>query len=255
MAVRRVLSKLRGGLWRARSITFRLVETTNRRASTFASAPFPDQAEFGWVSSVERCFPAIQAELLSVQASETIPNFQEVSEIQRELTSDDRWKTFFLYGYGHRDEHNCALCPATDRALQQIPGLMTAMFSILSPGKTIPPHRGPYNGVLRYHLGLVVPDQGTTSGIRVDDQTRHWTEGESLIFDDTFEHEAWNTSDQQRVVLFVDFERPTRFPVSVVNKAVIAAIRRSGLVQDAVGNIRRHRDEHAVRTDDGAPSV
>jgi beta-hydroxylase len=228
---------------------FRLVEWLNRSASRVGRAPFPDSTAFPWVPLVEAATPEILEELARVQATQVIPNFQDISYDQEEITTDDRWKTFFLYGYGHRDEANCALCPATDRALQAIPGLKTAMFSILAPGKVIPPHRGPYNGVLRYHLGLVVPDGGATSGIRVGGETRGWQVGKSLIFDDTFDHEAWNRSDQQRVVLFVDLERPLRFPVNVMNKLVLAAIRRSRFVEEAVENLRLHREntERAAR--------
>ena len=73
--------------------------------------------------------------------------------------------------------------------------MKTAFFSILAPGKHLPPHRGPYKGVMRYHLGLLIPEPAEQCGIRVDTETRHWAEGESMIFDDTFEHEAWNDTD------------------------------------------------------------
>ena len=82
------------------------------------------------------------------------------------------------------------------------------MFSILEPGKRLPPHRGPYNGVLRLHLGLLIPEPRERAAIRVGPEQHHWTEGRVLIFDDAYEHEAWNETEQVRVVLFVDFERP-----------------------------------------------
>jgi ornithine lipid ester-linked acyl 2-hydroxylase len=223
--------------------TFCLVEWLNRTASRVGRQPFLDRAGFPWATGIEGATPEILRELAHVQATQSIPNFQDISYDQEEITTDDKWKTFFLYGYGYRDEANCRLCPHTDRALQQIPGLKTAMFSILAPGKVIPPHRGPYNGVLRYHLGLIVPDGGRTSGIRVGGETRGWQVGESLVFDDSYEHEAWNHSAQQRVVLFVDFERPLRFPVNLLNKLVLAAVRRSRFVQEAVLNLRKHREK------------
>src|SRR5204863_5442246 len=97
------------------------------------------------------------------------------------------------------------------------PGLVGAMFSILEPGKFLPPHRGPYNGVLRLHLGLIVPDAAERIGIRVVDQIRHWAEGRALIIDDTFEHEVWNDTDHTRVVLFLDFARPLRLTARWLN--------------------------------------
>lgn len=233
MAGRRLLSKAK---WTA----FGLIEKTLVWGSTFEPGPVLDQSEFPWVAEVEAATPAIREELFAVQATDDIPNFQDISVEQTFLTQDDRWKTFFFYGYGHQDSINSAKCPATTDALGKIPGVKTAMFSILAPGKHIPPHRGPYNGVLRYHLGLVVPDDGTTSGIRVDDQTRHWKEGGSLLFDDSYDHQAWNDSDQTRVVLFVDFVRPTRFPVNVLNAIILWIISRSQFVLRGRDNLRAH---------------
>lgn len=107
------------------------------------------------------------------------------------------------------------------RILKKIPQTNTAMFSILSPGKYIPPHRGPYKGVLRYHLGLMVPEPQGICRIRVGNDIRSWKEGKSLIFDDSHEHEVWNDSDSYRVVLFVNFARPTIFPFSTINRSIL----------------------------------
>jgi beta-hydroxylase len=107
------------------------------------------------------------------------------------------------------------------------------MFSILSPGKHIPPHGGPYKGVLRYHLGLIVPGVPGSCRIRVGNDVRPWAEGKSLVFDDTFEHEAWNDSDGTRVVLFVDFKRPLEGVARVFNNVVLKLIGFSPFVQDA----------------------
>ena len=107
--------------------------------------------------------------------------------------------------------------PETWRICQKIPGLITVMFSILEPGKHLPPHRGPYNGVLRLHLGLIIPEPRDQLGIRVENELYRWKEGEAVIFDDAFEHEAWNDTPHTRVVLFVDFIKPTRFPARFLN--------------------------------------
>jgi aspartyl/asparaginyl beta-hydroxylase (cupin superfamily) len=137
------------------------------------------------------------------------------------LTQDDQWKTFFFYAFGNKEKENCARCPGTVRILDKIPGMNTAMFSILGPGKHIPPHRGPYKGVLRYHLGLIIPKPDGSCRIRVGNDVRAWKEGKSLIFDDSHEHEVWNDSDSYRVVLFVNFVRPTIFPLSAVNQSIL----------------------------------
>jgi hypothetical protein len=90
--------------------------------------------------------------------------------------------------------------------------------------------------VLRYHLGLIVPEDAESCRIRVGDDFRHWEEGKSLIFDDTFNHEVWNDTDETRVVLFVDVLRPLPFPESAINRAIIKAISYSPFVLDAKRN-------------------
>ena len=100
---------------------------------------------------------------------EALPNFQDISKDQIEITDDDRWKTFFLYGYGFEAKLGVEMCPRTAALMREIPGMKTAMFSILSPRKHILDHRGPYKGVLRYHLGLIVPEDAEACRIRVGD--------------------------------------------------------------------------------------
>ena len=165
---------------------------------------------------------------------EAIPNFQDISTLQPGLTEGDQWKTFFLYAFGHKLEHNCARCPQTTRLLGRIPGMKTAMFSILSPKKHIPEHRGPYKGVLRYHLALLIPEPSSSCRIRVGDDIRCWEEGKSLVFDDTHPHEVWNDSNAFRAVLFVDFVRPLLFPLSLLNRWTIWAISKRPYVTEAV---------------------
>jgi beta-hydroxylase len=142
----------------------------------------------------------------------------------------------FLYGYGFTAKLGVEMCPRTAALMREIPGMTTAMISILSPRKHILDHRGPYKGVLRYHLGLIVPSDAEACRIRVGNDVRHWEEGKSLIFDDTFNHEVWNDTDETRVVLFVDVLRPLPFPESAINRAIVKAIGWSPFVLDAKRN-------------------
>jgi beta-hydroxylase len=210
------------------------------RQSELPLQPFYEPSDFPWVARLEAHWEIIRAELdVVLEHRAALPNFQDISTDQYQLTDDDRWKTYFFYGYGFRSDANCARCPETARLVESIPGMETAMFSILAPGKRIPPHDGPYKGVLRYHLGLRVPDAPVEQvGIRVGPETRGWREGGSLVFDDTYQHEAWNDTDETRVVLFVDVVRPLRQPMRAVNAAVIKTIGWSPFIQDAK---RRHR--------------
>ena len=91
-----------------------------------------------------------------------------------------------------------------------------------------------YGGVLRYHLALEVPEPRSACRIRVDDRVASWEEGRSLVFDDTYEHEAWNDPDARRVILFVDFERPLPRALAIVNRLLIRVIAASPFVHDAI---------------------
>jgi ornithine lipid ester-linked acyl 2-hydroxylase len=205
--------------------------------SLVGDATFFELERFPWVQRVEESWPTILEELQRVlEDREALPNFQEISKDQIEITDDDRWKTFFLYGYGFEAKLGVEMCPRTAALMREIPGMTTAMFSILSPRKHILAHRGPYKGVLRYHLGLIVPEDAERCRIRVGEDFRHWEEGSSMIFDDTFNHEVWNDTDETRVVLFVDVMRPLPFPESAINEGIVKAIGYSPFVLDAKRN-------------------
>ncbi len=221
------------------------------RRSLVGDRPFLPLERFAWVAEVERNWEVIRQELEGILADrEALPSFQEISKDQVAITDDDRWKTFFLYGYGFKADLCVELCPRTAEIMRGIPGMTTAMFSILSPRKHILAHRGPYKGVLRYHLGLIVPERKEQCRIRVDNEVRHWEAGRSMVFDDTFDHEVWNDTDELRVVLFVDVLRPLPLPESLINKLIVKAIGISPFVLDAKRNQRsweaRYRAQRAA---------
>ncbi len=215
----------------------RVLHRTERwvlRHSLVPTTPFLSPDTFAWAKHMEEMVPVVRGELDEVLSHrEELPNFQDISIDQASISNDDGWKTFFFLGYGFRSEANCRRCPQTAALLDTIPGLVTGFFSILSPGKHIPPHRGPWRGVLRYHLALKVPEPASASGIRVGGEEAHWEEGKSLLFDDGYSHEAWNGTDGVRVVLFCDVLRPLRSPADQVNRALIKGISWSPYIQDA----------------------
>jgi aspartyl/asparaginyl beta-hydroxylase (cupin superfamily) len=204
------------------------------RSSEVPTTPFLPVDTLDWVPGLEAQWETIRAELDEVLTyRDDLPNFQDISVDQASITDDDGWKTFFFFGYGFRADANCARAPKTAALLEAIPGMTTAFFSILAPHKRIPAHRGPWRGVLRYHLALRVPEPSSASGIRVGDEVAHWEEGRSLLFDDGYDHEAWNETEGVRVVLFADVIRPLRSPIDQVNRALIKAIGRSPYIADA----------------------
>lgn len=206
-----------------------------------AKTTFFEPGAYPWVADVESEWKTIRKELDAVMVRRAeIPNFQDLSEKQKPLTQGEQWKTFFLYGYGLKAEENCARCPETVRILKRIPDMKTAMFSILAPRKHIPEHRGMWKGMLRYHLGLIIPGAPGSCRIRVGQDVRSWEEGKSLVFDDSHLHEAWNDSDLYRVVLFVDVLRPLIFPLSLLNRSVVWTTARTPAISVLMDRARKH---------------
>jgi beta-hydroxylase len=210
----------RGAVYRAGAAVAKWVQRQNIRFSRVGNPPVYDNATFPWAAAVEREWRLIRAELDALLTRrEELPGFHEIARDVTSISADRGWKTFIIRGYGMTSDAAIKSCPETWRILEKIPGLTTAMFSIFEPGKHLPAHRGPYNGVLRFHLGLLVPPGDVA--IRVYDRICHWQEGKALIFDDAYEHEAWNHTDKVRVVLFVDFVKPLRFPGNLLNWMVL----------------------------------
>lgn len=220
------------------------------RASLVGDHPFFDPDLFPYNRMLEENWQTIRAELDHLLAHrEHIPPFHEVSPDQARISQGEQWRTFILYGFGHRSERNCRQCPDTTRILESIPRLQTAWFSILSPRSHIPPHRGVTKGVVRTHLGLIIPRDQVACRIRVGDQTRHWEQGKCLVLDDTFDHEVWNDTDEQRVVFIIDVERPLPLAPRLFNRVLLKAVQLTAYVQDARRNISSWEDrfESAVQ--------
>lgn len=219
--------------------SFPSMEKLMKKHSKVGDHTFFDTAEFPWIAKMEAQWKDIRMELDEVMGNAYIPAFQDVSKHQKLLTQDDKWKTFFFYFYGHKTEENCARCPKTMKALEMVPGMKTAFFSILAPHKHIPHHRGPYNGVLRLHLALRVPEDSKNCKIRVGNDFGHWQEGKGMVFDDSYDHEVWNETEEIRVVLFIDFLRPLPFYQDKLNRFYVKYIAASKFILDAVGNLNK----------------
>jgi beta-hydroxylase len=128
------------------------------------------------------------------------------------------WKRFHLCWYGKEMSSAQLSCPKTVALLKSIPTIKAAMFASLPPGATLVSHRDPYAGSLRYHIGLVTPNDPKCF-IEVDGERYFWKDGEAVIFDETYIHLAANQTDHQRIVLFCDVERPLYTkPAQILNR-------------------------------------
>ncbi|NJN52103.1 MAG: aspartyl/asparaginyl beta-hydroxylase domain-containing protein [Gammaproteobacteria bacterium] len=146
-----------------------------------------------------------------------------------------KWKAF-MFKSGEFIDENCARAPKTAALLKRIPGLYTAFFSVLDPHQDITPHWGYYKGFLRYHLGVIIPENNANgkcwirvNGDAADNAQRdkdlvtrgeiyHWKNGEGIIFDDNYLHAAANESDEVRVILWLDMRRAMPFYVQWFNR-------------------------------------
>ena len=208
---------------------------------------------FPFLTAFTDNWEAIQAEAREVlKFRDAIPTFHEVSPDQYRLSTENNWKTFVLFGFGQRLEKNAALAPKTSEILEKVPNLQTAMFSILAPGYHIPAHKGVTKGILRTHLGLIIPKDREQCRIRVDDTITPWKEGEIFVFDDTYEHEVWNDTDEERVILLFDFDRPMKFGGRFLNKAFLNIMKLTAFYQDPKKNLQTAEDrlEAAIRQAD-----
>ncbi|GAB5467082.1 MAG: lipid A hydroxylase LpxO [Rhodospirillales bacterium] len=120
------------------------------------------------------------------------------------------WNRFYLKWYGDMMPSALEHCPHTVKLLQSMPEIRGAMFTLLPPGGKLPLHRDPYAGSLRYHLGLVTPNDDACR-ILVDGEPYSWRDGQSVLFDETYIHTAENKTDTARIILFADVKRPLTF--------------------------------------------
>ena len=160
-----------------------------------------------------------------------------------------QWKAFMFASGGRFVAENCARAPKTAALLQRIPNMDNAFLSVLDPEQYITPHWGYYKGFLRYHLGVVIPENNANERcwLRVNDDLEdnrqddkdliargekyHWHEGEGIIFDDNYLHDAANESKEVRVVLWLDMRRPMPFYASIFNKLVLWFVGRDASVE------------------------
>lgn len=152
---------------------------------------------------LRKAFPMIKREaLLAFKQSKPIKNDLYFTGI-----ADEGWKRFYLKWYGPTDPLAKIVCPETCKLLESMPEVHLGMFSILLPGSKIPPHFGPTRMCLRYHMGILTPNDDECK-ITIGPDSYSWRDGEDVIFDDTIIHKVQNNTNKVRIILFLDIERP-----------------------------------------------
>ena len=186
--------------------------------SKVRAGAFIPVAQFPELQPLQDNWETIRQEALSLNEGGAIAAATGYNDIGFNSFFRTGWKRFHLYWYGKEMLSAQASCPKTVALLKSIPSIKAAMFASLPPGATLVRHRDPYAGSLRYHIGLVTPNDPKCF-IEVDGERYFWKDGEPVIFDETYIHLAANQTDHQRIVLFCDVERPLYTkPVQLLNR-------------------------------------
>jgi aspartate beta-hydroxylase len=160
-----------------------------------------------------------------------VPRFHEIMPEQTAISAnDDRdWRMLIIKAYGVEVPENQARCPALAAIVAAAPEVLSASISYMAPKKHIPAHRGPFRGVLRFYLGLSMPrlaDGRLGAVLKVADREYRLQDGDCMLWDDTYPHEAWNESDQVRAVLLLDVWRPGMpTDMELFSRALISIVR------------------------------
>jgi beta-hydroxylase len=216
-------------------------------------------ADYPGLAELEAGYPEVRKECEALLA--TRHRMVDVERLAGKYTAGGihavAWKALMLKSHRFLEE-NCRFVPRTAGLLRGIPGLYTAFFSILEPGQYITPHWGYWKGFLRYHLGVIIPNDNAdrSSWLRVNSthadnakrdvglisrgETYYWREGQGVMFDDTYLHDAKNASSEVRVILWLDLRRKMPPYLNALNTMIlelahrapsVAAVRRNAIVQ------------------------
>jgi aspartate beta-hydroxylase len=180
------------------------------------TAPYLDRTLLPWMTDLESRTAEIQGELAPLlrdqRGRERVFNTEELEQTNlRGADAAPSWTGYYFYRYGVRRENNCHACPHTALALESLPLSHVrahgpeVLFSVFTAGTHLLPHRGVTNTRLVGHLPLIVPEN---CALNVGGELHRWVEGRAVVFDDTYEHEAWNRGTSTRVVLIFDIWNP-----------------------------------------------
>ena len=174
----------------------------------------------------------IRREALDVRRDlASVPRFHDIMKEQADISANDGrdWRMFMMRVYGVDVAQNLARCPTIAALIEDRPEVMSCVFSFLAPGKHVPKHRGPFRGILRFHLMLTMPrtPAGDVAAVlEIDGKPYRLADGECLLWDDTFPHEVWNNSEEIRIALLLDVWRPEMpYDMELLSRLVVGAVR------------------------------
>ena len=191
---------------------------------------------------VKKKFITIREEAVNVHNKYKLINFGDIhnNTFMNIDQKDNKWNIFPIKFYGKINDYALKICPNTCKIIEKCKDIQAAFFSILEPGKYIPPHKGPCNNYLRYHLALKIPKDQNNCYIKINNIKYIWNEGESIIFDDTYIHEVYNNTNEPRIVLFMDINRPVKSIFKNISIKLSNYAKFTNFVKTANDNIEKH---------------
>ncbi len=212
--------------------------------SRVARTPYLQPADFPELEKLRSHWQTIRDEAVALSQASHIKASDKHDDAGFHSFFRTGWKRFYLKWYDDAPHPSALqLCPRTVQLLHDAPHVKAAMFAELPPGSRLGKHRDPYAGSLRYHLGLITPNDDRC-WIRVDDQPYSWRDGQGVLFDETYIHWAANETDQNRIILFCDVERPMKYRwAQALNRFVARTLLAGGsapnMEGDRTGGINR----------------
>lgn len=177
--------------------------------SAVGSRPYLNRKDFPALDKLQANWPLLREEAEKIFA-EVLPNPVDPKyDLAFHSFMKRGWNRFYLSWYGKPLPSAARHCPKSVALLADMPEIRGAMFALLPDGARLGRHRDPYAGALRYHLGLETPNDDRC-WIKVDGEPYSWRDGQDVIFDETYIHEAENRSGKRRIILFCDVRRPLR---------------------------------------------
>jgi beta-hydroxylase len=162
-------------------------------------------------------------------------------KIETNSNKENCWRSLYLKKIGKIDNNMIQYFPNTIKLLKD-DQIHNAFFSILDPGVEIPEHIGYYKGYLRYHMGVIIPNnnskiQNNKAYIVCGGEKYFWKENKGVVFDDMYLHYVKNPSNHVRVVLYIDFKRKNEsFIINKLNNYGIYLIENSILFNSFLKN-------------------
>ncbi|MBV6304723.1 lipid A hydroxylase LpxO [Candidimonas humi] len=204
--------------------------------SSVPSKPYLHPALFPDLQVLRNEWQTIREEALALREASRIQAAQQYNDIGFNSFFRNGWRRFYLKWYDNPHPSAAQYCPRTLEILNRLPSVKAAMFAQLPPGGKLGLHRDPYAGSLRYHLGLVTPNDDGCA-IFVDGEQYSWRDGQDVVFDETYLHYAANKTEHDRIILFCDIERPMKYRwAQSVNNAIGGFLMRAAASPNEIGD-------------------